>query len=122
MQKEDYNKGEKRIAKWVKVTIVLMAMYHIVKIITLMILLHDCQKYEDCNEKRDWFYNRFLLCDSVTLVVCFSYFFYVMASLITQTYRKFRYEYYEHRRFIFVFSVGTMICLPLVLLEILSWY
>ena len=56
------------------------------------------------------------------LLLTFVYFFYVMALVITLTYKRFRYEFYKHRTFMFVFSLGIFICLPLVCLEVKNWY
>lgn len=98
-----------------------MALYHIGKIVTMSILLMDCRKTKTCKQAADKYFDLFLLLDSVWLMASFVYFFYVMLLLILRTRRTARFEYLRHRYFIYVFSSGITICLPLVLLDIFFW-
>lgn len=98
-----------------------MAVYHFGKIVSISILLYKCNATDNCQQVSDNYFDVFLLFDSILLVICFTYFFYVMFLLILRTRKAARFEYLRHRYFIFVFGAGILICLPLVLLDILFW-
>ena len=75
----------------------------------------------DCDVRKDHIFDSLLVCDCVAVVLCFTYFFHVIFILWRQTYKNFRFEYHKHRCFFVIFSIGMIICLPFVLLEMIYW-
>lgn len=83
MEREDFNKQEKRLGTRVKFAIVLLGVYNLTKMIVASSVLVLCS---GCDLESERILNVFLYCDLVVMSVTFAYFLYVFTSLVRQTY------------------------------------
>ena len=94
VEKNDFNKSERKLSMRVNVVIYLLALYHVTEIFVAVSLLYPCYSSDnDCSAEEDKVFDSVLYCDITVCILCFAYFGYVLVKLWRQTYKKFRFEF-----------------------------
>ena len=83
MEREDFNKQEKKAEIKVKTAIILLCLYSVSKMLCACAILCICN---NCDLKSESILNVFLYADLVVMTLVFAYFLYVIFSLVRHTY------------------------------------
>ena len=122
VHKEDFNRKEKKITKFVTYMIYVIGVYHIVKIAIGMYYIFTCTPgYGECKLATTNAYDDLLICDIICVTVCLIYLLYVIVLLWKHSYASYRFEFYKHRVFFIIFSICMLTCMPSILLESIYW-
>lgn len=114
VQKEDFNNFEKKLEARVTWVICIVGCYNFLKVAIIVVLLL-------LDTRAPGFITVMLICDSVSMVILFAYFFAVIIIMQMWTYRRFRYEFNRHQVFMVTVSVAMLFCLPLNCYEMIFW-